>query len=133
MSLKAKRMYEFGRYRLDAEEKVLTRDGLPVPIQPKDLETLLVLVEQAGHIVKKDDLTEKVWQSVFIEEGNRSKRVFNLGQVLGTAADGRQYIETIPKRGYRFVGSVHGDADGGESSETETPKQPAAEPGGPRR
>src|SRR5262249_9069241 len=66
-------------------------------------------------------------------EGNLSKRVCNLRQVLGTAADGRQYIETIPKRGYRFVGSVHGDADGGESSETETPKQPAAEPGGPRR
>jgi len=134
MSLKTKHVYEFGPYRLDAEEKVLMRDGQAVPIQPKDLETLLVLVERAGHIVEKDELIEKVWPGVFIEEGNLSKRIFNLRQVLGAGPDGRQYIETIPKRGYRFVGLVQSEADDRESSETETPAQPqAAESAGHRR
>jgi len=82
------------------------RDGQAVPIPPKDLETLVVLVERAGHIVEKDELIEKVWPGVFIEEGNLSKRIFNLRQVLGEGPDARQFIETVPKRGYRFVGLV---------------------------
>src|SRR5579859_5170776 len=81
--LKAKHIFEFGSFRLDTEEKVLMRDGQAVPIPPKDLETLLVLVERAGHIVQKDELMERVWPGVFIEEGNLSRRVFNLRQVLG--------------------------------------------------
>jgi len=104
MSLKSRHIYKFGAYRLDTEEKVLMRDGQAIPIPPKDLETLVVLVERAGHIVKKDELIEKVWPGVFVEEGNLSRRIFNLRQVLGESADGRQFIETIPKRGYRFRG-----------------------------
>ena len=123
MSLKTKHIYEFGSFRLNSEEKVLIRDGRAIPVQPKDLETLLVLVERAGHIVEKDELIEKVWPGVFIEEGNLSKRVFNLRQLLGAAPDGHQYIETIPKRGYRFVGLLHTEADGKVSSETEIPSQ----------
>ena len=118
MSLKTNHIYEFGSYRLDTKEKVLIHDGRAVPIQPKDLETLLVLVERAGHIVEKDELIEKVWPGVFIEEGNLSKRVFNLRQLLGAAPDGHQYIETIPKRGYRFVGLLNTEADGNVSSES---------------
>lgn len=113
-SLKAKHIYEFGSYRLDTEEKILVRDGRSVPIPPKDLETLLVLVERAGHIVEKDELLQKVWPGVFIEEGNLARRVFNLRQVLGEGPDGRKYIETVPKRGYRFVGSVRDQADEGQ-------------------
>jgi len=102
--LKTKHTYEFGPYRLDAEEKVLVRDGQTVSMPPKDLETLLVLVEKNGHIVGKEELLGKVWPGVFIEEGNLARHVFNLRQVLGEGPDGRQYIETVPKRGYRFVG-----------------------------
>jgi TolB-like protein/DNA-binding winged helix-turn-helix (wHTH) protein/Tfp pilus assembly protein PilF len=109
--LKAKHIYEFGSFRLDTEEKVLMRQGQAVPIPPKDLETLLVLVEQAGHIVQKDELMERVWPGVFIEEGNLSRRVFNLRQVLGDSPDGRKYIETIPRRGYRFIAAVHENAE----------------------
>src|SRR6266403_515003 len=101
--LKAKRLYGFGSYQLDAVERVLLRDGQPVTIPPKDLETLLVLVERAGHIVEKEELLEKVWPGVFVEEGNLARHIFNLRQVLGDSEDGRKYIETIPKRGYRFV------------------------------
>lgn len=109
--LKAKHLYEFGTYRLDAVERVLLRDGQPVTLPPKDLETLLVLVERAGHIVEKEELLEKVWPGVFVEEGNLARHIFNLRQVLGDSPDGRKYIETIPKRGYRFVTAVREDGD----------------------
>jgi TolB-like protein/DNA-binding winged helix-turn-helix (wHTH) protein/cytochrome c-type biogenesis protein CcmH/NrfG len=109
--LKAKHLYGFGSYRLDAVERVLLRDGQPVTLPPKDLETLLVLVERAGHIVEKEELLEKVWPGVFVEEGNLARHIFNLRQVLGDNPDGRKYIETIPKRGYRFVAAVQEDPE----------------------
>jgi TolB-like protein/DNA-binding winged helix-turn-helix (wHTH) protein/Tfp pilus assembly protein PilF len=109
--LKSKHLYEFGSYRLDHVERVLLRDGQPITIPPKDLETLLVLVERAGHIVEKEELLEKVWPGVFVEEGNLARRIFNLRQVLGDSEDGRKYIETIPKRGYRFVAAVREDGE----------------------
>jgi len=121
--LKAKHLYEFGPYRLDAEERVLLRDGQPVTLPPKDLETLLVLVEEAGHIVEKEELLEKVWPGVFIEEGNLARHIFNLRQVLGDTPDGRKYIETIPKRGYRFVAAVQEQREG----EPAPPKLAAAQ------
>jgi TolB-like protein/DNA-binding winged helix-turn-helix (wHTH) protein/Tfp pilus assembly protein PilF len=116
ISVKTKHIYQFGAYRLDTEEKVLVREGQPVALPPKDLETLVVLVEKAGHIVGKEELLERVWPSVFIEENNLARRVFNLRQALGDAPDGRKYIETVPKRGYRFVGSVQEQGDSSGSS-----------------
>src|SRR6266481_1449223 len=104
--LKSKHLYAFGSYRLDSVGRVLRRDGQPVTLPPKDLETLLVLVERAGHIVEKEELLEKVWPGVFVEEGNLARHIFNLRQVLGDSPDGRKYIETIPKRGYRFVAAM---------------------------
>jgi len=109
--LKSKHLYEFGSYRLDAVERVLLRDGQPVTLPPKDLETLFVLVEKAGHIVEKEELLEKVWPGVFVEEGNLTRHIFNLRQVLGDRPDGRKYIETIPRRGYRFVAAVQEDPE----------------------
>lgn len=79
---------------------------------------LFVLVERAGSIVEKDELLAKVWPGIFVEEGNLSRRVFNLRQVLGDTEDGRKYIETIPTRGYRFVGVV--------DASVEAPPQPAS-------
>lgn len=104
--MKTKHLHRFGSYTLDLDERVLFRDGQPVPLPPKDLETLIVLVENAGHIVEKDELLQKVWPGVFIEEGNLSRRIFNLRQLLGVNSDGRPYIETIPKRGYRFAADL---------------------------
>ena len=109
--MKSKHLYEFSSFRLDAGERVLLRDGQPIALPPKDLETLLVLVARAGHIVEKEELLEKVWPGVFIEEGNLARHIFNLRQVLGDAPDGRSYIETIPKRGYRFVAPVREEAE----------------------
>ena len=111
VQLKSKHLYGFGSYRLDAVERVLLRDGQPITLPPKDLETLLVLVERAGPIVEKEELLEKVWPGVFVEEGNLARHIFNLRQVLGDNPDGRKYIETIPKRGYRFVAAVQEDSE----------------------
>lgn len=121
MALKTKHLYRFGPYRLDSDERVLLRDGQPVTLPPKDLETLFVLVERAGHIVEKEELLEKVWPGVFIEEGNLARHVFNLRQVLGDTADGRPYIETISRRGYRFVADVQEDGQAVATPPVTTP------------
>lgn len=98
--------YEFDEFRLDPAERVLWRDGVPVPLTPKAFETLLALVERSGHIVTKADLMQRIWQDTFVEEGNLAVNVSTLRKALGTQADGRPYIETVARRGYRFAGSV---------------------------
>ena len=73
---------------------------------PKATEILLVLVEHAGHMVDKDTLINRVWPDAFVEEGNLNKNIFFLRKALGEWEGGREYIETVPKRGYRFVAPV---------------------------
>ena len=73
MEKERKHFYAFGPFRLDTEERVLSRDSRPVALAPKAVETLLVLVENAGRLVEKDDLMKKVWPDSFVEEGNLSK------------------------------------------------------------
>jgi serine/threonine protein kinase len=107
MSEQTKHFYAFGPFRLDSEKRVLVRDGTPVPLAPKILETLLVLVESAGHLVDKDDLIKRVWPDAFVEEGNLNKNISILRKLLGVWDGGREYIETVPRRGYRFVAPVN--------------------------
>ena len=106
MTVQTKHFYAFGPFRLDSEKRVLVRDGTPVPLAPKAAEALLVLVQNAGHLVDKDDLMKRVWPDAFVEEGNLNKNIFFLRKVLGEWDGGREYIETVPKRGYRFVAPV---------------------------
>jgi eukaryotic-like serine/threonine-protein kinase len=106
MTLQTKHFYAFGPFRLDSEKRVLVRDGTPVPLAPKAAEALLVLVQNAGRLMDKDDLMRRVWPDAFVEEGNLNKNIFFLRKVLGQWDGGREYIETIPKRGYRFVAPV---------------------------
>ncbi len=107
MSWQIKHFYAFGPFRLDSEKRVLVRDGLPVPLAPKVAETLLLLVESAGRLVDKDELIKRVWPDAFVEEGNLNKNIFVLRKLLGHWHGGREYIETVPKRGYRFVAPVN--------------------------
>jgi TolB-like protein/DNA-binding winged helix-turn-helix (wHTH) protein/tetratricopeptide (TPR) repeat protein len=104
--LQKKEIYEFGPYRLDSGAGVILRDGELVRLTPKVLDTLLVLVENAGKVVTKDDLLRSVWPDAFVEESNLAQNVSVLRRALGSTADGSPYIETIPKRGYRFVSEV---------------------------
>ena len=98
-----KTAYEFGCFRLDAGEYVLLRDGRAIPMSPKVFETLLVLVENSGHVVEKDELYKRVWQDAFVEETNLTKNISILRKILGDGDEERSFIETVPKRGYRFV------------------------------
>src|SRR6266704_6373817 len=106
MSEKTRHLYAFGPFRLDSRECLLSLDGKPVPLATKALEALLMLVENAGHLVDKDDLMRRLWPDTFVEEANVAKHVSLLRKILSEATNGREYIETIPKRGYRFVVAV---------------------------
>jgi len=99
-------LYEFGPFKLDRDERILFRDGKPVPLAPKAFEVLLVLVENCGHVVAKEQLMNRVWADAFVEEGNLKVTVSLLRKALDEGAGERRYIETVPKRGYRFVAGV---------------------------
>lgn len=98
--------YVFGPFRLEEGEGVLLRHGVPVALRPKDFEILLVLVQNAGHLVSKDELLAKVWPDTVIEEGNLARNIFNLRQALADGSGESRLIETIPKRGYRLIAPV---------------------------
>jgi serine/threonine protein kinase/dipeptidyl aminopeptidase/acylaminoacyl peptidase len=106
---------------LDPEERLLLRGDNPVPLAPKVFETLLTLVQNAGHLIDKDHLMKVVWPDIFVEEGNLTKNIFALRKVLGTADNGQEYIETVPKRGYRFAAPVMMAADTGTGCQLQTP------------
>jgi len=106
MSLSSKHFYEFGPFRIDLTERVLFRAGRPVPLPPKTFDTLVALLERRGHIVEKDELMKKVWPDTFVEEVNLARHVSNLRKALGAEDEDQLYIETVPRRGYRFVADV---------------------------
>ena len=98
--------YEFGPFRLDPEEKLLLREGERIPLTLKAFETLLVLVERHGHIVEKAELMQRVWPDSVVEENNLTQSVSAIRKALGGNGHAQGFIETLPRRGYRFVGEV---------------------------
>ena len=106
MNRKISPRYEFGPFCLDKAEQVLTCDGVPVSLMPKTFEVLLALVENNGHVVSKDELMRAVWPDTHVEEANLTQNIFVLRKALGEGRAGRRYIETIPRRGYRFIADV---------------------------
>src|SRR5215472_5535554 len=100
-----KHLYDFGPFRLDLRERVLLREGIYVPLPPKTLDTLVVLIEHSGRIVEKGELIRLIWPDTFVEDVTLAKNVSMLRKVLGES-EGCRYIDTIPKRGYRFVAEV---------------------------
>ncbi len=99
-------IYEFGPFRLDAEERLLFRAQEPVPLTPKVVDTLLVLIENRGRLLAKDALMNAVWPDSFVEESSLAQNISLLRKALGEEHGGRQYIETLPRRGYRFMAEV---------------------------
>src|SRR5215469_1401654 len=106
MSKRGGHLYEFGQFRIDVAERLLLREGEAVPLTPKAFETLLLLVERAGHTVEKEELMRRLWPDTFVEEANLANNISLLRKALGESTNGHEYIKTVPRRGYRFVGVV---------------------------
>jgi len=100
------RYYEFGPFQIDRLNHALRRDGKNIPLKPKVFDTLLLLVENHGRVVDKDEMLQRLWPDTVVEESNLSQNVYLLRRVLEEETDGQRYIETVPKRGYRFVATV---------------------------
>src|SRR5258706_9422822 len=98
-------IYEFGNFVLDPQERVLFSDGQPVHLAEKVFDTLLLLIEHNGRLVTKDEMLASIWDESFVEEGNVAKNVSRLRKILN--ANGEELIETLPRRGYRFLGDVN--------------------------
>ena len=95
--------YEFGSFRIDRRERLLLHDGEPVALPPKVYDTLLALVMHSGHIVEKEELMKTVWPDTFVEEANLTVNISTLRKALGEGESAHNYIETVPRRGYRFI------------------------------
>ncbi len=146
MSHQPNHIYEFGSFRLDVAERMLLRNRENIPLQPKAFDLLLVLVRRHGHLLEKDELLAAVWPDTIVEEVNLANNVSILRKALGDGANERRFIETVPRRGYRFVAPVReeeaeiGGAEAGESpvvvaeqeepvvAETKQPVTPVVEP-----
>ena len=121
MSLLLNHLYRFGEFTLDADQKVLLRKGKPLPLAPKIIDTLVTLVENSGRIVEKQELMTRVWPDTFVEESNLTYSIRQLRKTLGDDARHPRYIETISKRGYRFLDASSTDGElssGGLSMQT---------------
>ncbi len=126
MSIRAAPSYEFGPFRLIPAEQQLLREGEPVALTPKSFDLLVVLVENAGHLIEKSELLNRVWPDSFVEEANLSVKMSELRRALGKDANEAQYVETVPRRGYRFVAEVR-EVVGQTSESVEVVDEPGVE------
>jgi len=111
---RARLSYLFGAFRLDATDRVLFDGKGPVSLTPKAFDTLLALVQNSGRVLGTEELMAQVWPDSFVEENNLAQNISTLRKVLGVG--GARFIETVPKRGYRFVGDVREIPEGGPDS-----------------
>ena len=103
MSLIANSVYKFGPYELDADSVLLRKGEEVIALPPKAFDLLSALVAARGEVVTKEQLLQTVWPDSFVEEGNLSQSIFVLRRKLGQTGDGQDYIQTVPRRGYRFA------------------------------
>lgn len=119
MRKKSGPVYEFGPFRVDALQRQITRDGQTVPMQPKVFDTLLVLIENSGQVLEKEEMLRELWPDSFVEESSLSQTIFHLRKALGESGSQHHYVETVPRRGYRFVAEVKKiEGDPAEESES---------------
>jgi DNA-binding winged helix-turn-helix (wHTH) protein len=103
--------YKFGPYLLNPLERVFLRDGEPVSLTPKCFDLLVILVENSGHLLGKEELIERLWPGQFVEDSNLSFNISSLRRTLGEGQNGRRFIETVSKKGFRFVAPVEERGD----------------------
>src|SRR5712664_1744429 len=121
--------YEFGPFRLDPTEHTLLRDDQVVALTPKAFETLALLVRSSGHLVRKEELIERVWRDTIVEEGNLNVIIHTLRKALGDDPREHKYIETVAKCGYRFVAEVRKADESEETASEATSASPAVNAG----
>ena len=103
MGARTKHCYKFGGFRLDASDRLLYRDGELVPLPPKVIDTLLILIASRGEVLPKDEMMKRIWPDTFVEEGTLAQYIFLLRKALGSSSG---WIENHPRRGYRFTAPV---------------------------
>jgi len=106
MSRAITHLYQFGEFTVDGDQKVLLRNGIPRSLPPKIFDTLLILVENSGRLVGKNELMNQLWPDSFVEESNLTFSIRQLRKSLGDDARQPRFIETVPRRGYRFIAPV---------------------------
>jgi DNA-binding winged helix-turn-helix (wHTH) protein/TolB-like protein/Tfp pilus assembly protein PilF len=116
--VKKRRFFEFGDFKLDVRERALVHKGESVQLAPKAFDTLVILVENAGSLVEKDEMMRAVWPDSFVEEIGLARNISVLRKALGQEPDGQQFIETVPKRGYRFTAQIREYFDQSPDSDT---------------
>jgi len=99
-------LYRFGAFQLEPAERRLLRDGEPVSLTPKAFDTLVVLVGRAGHLVEKEELMKALWPDSFVEDANLAQHIWTLRKTLGETQNGKQFIETVARKGFRFTAPV---------------------------
>jgi DNA-binding winged helix-turn-helix (wHTH) protein/TolB-like protein len=124
MNQRSDHHYEFGAFRLDVAERLLLRDGETIPLQPKAFDLLRLLVEHPGHLLEKDELLKAIWPDTVVEEVNLANNISVLRKALGDGENGQKYIETVPRRGYRFVAGVREIVEESEESKTSAQATP---------
>jgi DNA-binding winged helix-turn-helix (wHTH) protein len=117
------RFFDFDDFRVDAAQRLLTRGGRHVALKPKTFDLLLVLVENGGRVIGKDELLHALWPDQAVEEGNLTQHVSRLRKALGDNRDMHRYIVTLPGRGYQFIAPV-------KSSDSDEDAHPASAPSG---
>ncbi len=106
MNQAPKSHFVFGEFRLDGAERLLRRGETAVPLAPKILDTLLLLVENSGHLVEKDEFMKRLWPDTFVGEDALARNISILRKTLGETSSSQEFIATVPTRGYRFVAPV---------------------------
>src|SRR5437773_3458863 len=133
MSLAIKHFYRFGEFTVDGDQKVLLRNDSPLPLAPKVFDTLLILVGNSGRIVEKEQLMSRLWPDSFVEDSNLTFNIQQLRKALGDSARQPRFIETVPRRGYRFIAEVKQGFDNIAATTEITKSAAAAIPRASRR
>src|SRR5271163_4975173 len=125
-------VYEFGDYRVDPGNLLLSRGGRPVPLTPKVFDTRLLLVKRSGEVLEKEELIRAIWPDTIVEENNLNQNISTLRRVLGESRGENRYIATVPGRGYRFIPEVRivsqrslAPAQTASTWQTASPKRPS--------
>ena len=105
------RFYEFDRFRIDTKRRLLMRDGGPIAIKAKALDTLVLLVQHAGRLLEKEELMNRLWPDTAVEEANLTQNIFEVRKALGEVPGEQRFIATVARRGYRFVAEVRAIGD----------------------